>query len=517
MISRTGALGFTDPRAASDAAFAEEQARRLADATDKSAAALYNFAEAAQRAADVAASDLSTSRSLTGRILTASGDTRGADDINRLNSNTQELAQAVKDGMTPANLALLQLAQFAEASAVQMQRAIEDGTKQLTAAAAAQTALYDKGITQTQYDAALSAKQSEYAISEAQKSATAQAKSDQDRIDVDQQNTKSLLALQDVLAEQARTTQQLMQAQLQVAQQALSVDQKALDSLSGIKSATDLGDLSTLSPAQKLEESRQQLLAIANAARGGDASAASNFGGAYNTFLTQDRSFNGTSAAYGTDKSFADQLLNELTTQFGAAVSRDQGAVNTAQAGVNGAQFQLDAIAQAKDAISAAGDASVKALQALKDQNALDAANNIQALNDAKDTAAQGYSAELARLNALKDAVSVNLQTSIDALVAQETAANQYRIDHATIAQPVTIAPVTVATVGETQIVNTLQAQNASLQQQLAASQAQAAAQIATLQAGFNALSDKLDALAGSVDEGSRTTKQAVQELAGAL
>ncbi|MFY7948349.1 MAG: tape measure protein, partial [Gemmatimonas sp.] len=148
-----GARAFTDPRGASQAAFDEAQARRFNDAVSRGASAaelaaikLFNVAEAADRAAQIIEADTRTRESLTARGFNALGNTRAGSDVAFAAQQRQEIADAVREGMSPSNLAMLRFVQFAEREQRAMQRAIEEGTQRIKDAAEKQIAAIDAQI-----------------------------------------------------------------------------------------------------------------------------------------------------------------------------------------------------------------------------------------------------------------------------------------------------------------------------------------------------------------------------------
>ena len=91
-----------------------------------------------------------------------------------------------------------------------------------------------------------------------------------------------------------------------------------------------LGNLSTLTPGQRLEEARRQLDAVASKARTGDQNAQGQVQGLVSAFLEASATYNASGAGFTSDFAYTQQLLTELA--------------NTSMAGADVAQLQLDAL-----------------------------------------------------------------------------------------------------------------------------------------------------------------------------
>ena len=91
-----------------------------------------------------------------------------------------------------------------------------------------------------------------------------------------------------------------------------------------------LGNLSTLTPGQRLEEARRQLENTAQLARGGDVNAQGQVQGLVSAFLEASATYNASGAGFTSDFAYTQQLLTELST--------------SALAGADVAQLQLDAL-----------------------------------------------------------------------------------------------------------------------------------------------------------------------------
>lgn len=91
-----------------------------------------------------------------------------------------------------------------------------------------------------------------------------------------------------------------------------------------------LGNLSTLTPGQRLEEARRQLDAVASKARTGDQNAQGQVQGLVSAFLEASATYNASGAGFTSDFAYTQQLLTDLST--------------SALAGADVAQLQLDAL-----------------------------------------------------------------------------------------------------------------------------------------------------------------------------
>ena len=91
-----------------------------------------------------------------------------------------------------------------------------------------------------------------------------------------------------------------------------------------------LGNLSTLTPGQRLEEARRQLENVAGKARTGDVNAQGQVQGLVSAFLEASATYNASGAGFTSDFAYTQQLLTELA--------------NTSMAGADVAQLQLDAL-----------------------------------------------------------------------------------------------------------------------------------------------------------------------------
>lgn len=134
---------------------------------------------------------------------------------------------------------------------------------------------------------------------------------------------------------------------------AISKSQSFVDSLKKFKSDLVLGSLSPLTPMQKYQEARQQLISTAAAAQGGDATAQNNFTSAAQAFLEASKVANASGAQFVADFSY----VRTLTEQTQASAEKQ---VDVATASLAALKMQVTGLAQV--------DASVKTVaQAIRD------------------------------------------------------------------------------------------------------------------------------------------------------
>ncbi len=430
-----GALAFTDPRAAGDAAFAEAQQRRYNDAVARGASAaelasieFYNLAEAMDRARQIAEQDRRTQESLTTRVLGTLGNDRATQDFATAAQQRQEIADAIRDGMSPSNLALLRFTQFAERSQIQMQRAIEDGTKAIQAAAKEQTDAIDRQISQTEAIARMEIAAIDEQIKSTQLAAKATAAAFDAQITAIRENTKAQTDAIDAQIEAARGALDAANAQVNALDKQVQTNQKVIDALTQFSNSVKLGDLSILSPEQKLAEARAQFEALATAAQGGDANAATNLPNAANALLQASRAFNGSNGGFVADFQRVQSIVAALTQQFGATLPIDQQQLEAARQTVTGLQQTIDALGKQKDAIQNAANKQIDVLQKAKDQANEDAQKVIDRLNENKQKISDDTAATVAKLQETKQAIQDAAQAQIDQLIKVETEAHLARL-----------------------------------------------------------------------------------------
>ena len=76
-----------------------------------------------------------------------------------------------------------------------------------------------------------------------------------------------------------------------------------------------LGNLSTLTPGQRLEEARRQLDAVASKARTGDQNAQGQVQGLVSAFLEASATYNASGAGFTSDFAYTQQLLDRAVHQ----------------------------------------------------------------------------------------------------------------------------------------------------------------------------------------------------------
>lgn len=429
------AQAFTDPRGAGQAAFEETQRRRLSDAIERNASAaelaainLYNLAEAADRAAQIAEQDRRTQESLIARVLGTFGNDRATQDFVTGANQRQEIADAIRNGMSPSNLALLQFTQRVENSYTQMQRAIEDGTKAIQDRAKNEIAAIDVLIEVTQSVAKQQIAAIDAQIKETQTLAKATAKAYDDQISAIREQTKAQTDAIDVQIESARSALEAANATVAALDKQVQTNQKVVEALQAFQNSVKLGDLSTLSPEGKLAEARRQFEALASAAQGGNADAATQLPSAAQALLQASRAFNASGSGYVNDFNRVQSIIDALTQQFGATLPIDQQALDAARQTVVGIQGTIDALGKQKDTIQKAADAQIAVLQKAKDKAAADAQAIIDKLTENKQKIQDDTAATVAKLEETKTAIQDAATRQIEQLVRVETEAHQFRI-----------------------------------------------------------------------------------------
>ena len=391
---------IADPRGAAQAAFDEEAQRRYSDAVTRGASAVElaaisanNFARAVQRAAEIAEADTRVTEGLMNRVFSALGNSRTTQDAAKFAADRQEIADAVKDGMTPSNLALLRFTQFVEREQIALGRRIEDGTKAIQAAAAAQIAAVDTQITTEQARVAQS-----QAWFDGQIQATKEASAAQ-------------IAMLDTQRETLVSVLDVQRAQLQAAEEQVRIAERAYEALSSFSRSLSLSDAAPLSPTARLEATRAQFEQQVRDAQGGNADAAANIPAIAQALLDASRTVNASGAGYAADFARVQQIVDALTTQYGGRLGAAQSNVAQWQGLIDATQAQIDAIDANKAAIQTATDKLVGILQAGKEAD-----------KTASDTL-------LEKLGAQKQAISDGVQAQIDQLVKVETEAFNARVE----------------------------------------------------------------------------------------
>ncbi len=430
-----GARAFTDPRGAGQAAFEETQRRRLSDAIERNASAaelaainLYNLAEAADRAAQIAEQDLRTQESLIARVLGTLGNDRATQDFVTGANQRQEIADAIRNGMSPTNLAFLQFTQRVENSYTQMQRAIEDGTKAIQDRAKNEIAAIDVLIEVTQSVAKQQIAAIDAQIKETQTLAKATAKAYDEQISAIREQTKAQLDAIDVQIEAARGALDAANATVNALDKQVQTNLKVVETLQQFSDSIKLGDLSTLSPEGKLAEARRQFEALASAAQGGNADAATQLPGAAQALLQASRAFNASGPGFVNDFNRVNDIIAQLTQQFGATLPIDQQQLEAARQSVTALQATVDALGKQKDTISKASDAQIAVLQKAKDKAAEDAQRVIDKLQENKQKIQDDTQRSIDKLQETKRAIEDAAQRQIDELVRVQTEAHLTRL-----------------------------------------------------------------------------------------
>jgi len=402
-------LAFTDTRGANQAKFDESLYRRWNDAiarnassTELAAIAAYNLAAAADYAAQLLEQDTRTREGLLARAMEASGDTQGASDAAFFAKQRQELADAVREGMSEGNLALLRFTQFAERSQREMLRAIEEGTaainKQRDLDLAASQDIIDAIEETSAREIAALDKQ----IEDEKAMAVATARRFDEQIKSIRDATKAQLKAIDAQIKSAQEALQAAQDTVSALEEVVQTNEAVVKALTDFTQSLKLGDYSTLSPEKKLLEARSQFETMAAAAAGGDATAAQELPGAAQALLEASRAYNASNSGYVADYNRVQEVIAAITAQFGATLPIDQQQLETAKASLEAMQQSIDALNEQKTAIQEAAEAQIEALELQKDAAAEQSRATIEKLEkireEVRDRAAEAIEKERERM-----------------------------------------------------------------------------------------------------------------------
>lgn len=429
---------ISDPRGAAQAAFDEDLQRRYADAVARGASdvellsiAARNAAEALDRAAQIAEQDLRTTESLIARALGASGNTRAAQDSTFNAGQRQEMADAIRAGMSEGNLALLRFTQFAERSQLQMQRAIEDGTKAIQDRARDEIAAIDLLIEVTQNAAAAQIKAIDEQIEATQTAARATAKAFDQQISAIREQTKAQTDAIDAQIDSARDALNAAQQQLSVLEKSVQTNTQVVTAMRELRDSLKLGNLSPLSPEDKLAEARAQFERTAAAAAGGDSAAALRIPAAAQALLEASRAYNASGPGFVSDFNRVNEVLTAIEAQYGATLPVEEAQLEAARAAVDALQQTIESLGEQKQAITDAAQRQIDALQSAKDKAAEDAQKQLDKLNEQKDAINEGTRLTIERLQETRQAIETAAQRQIEQLVLSETRQHEYRLrDH---------------------------------------------------------------------------------------
>ena len=421
---------FTDPRGAGLAALDENAARRYNDAAtaaEKAAVALFNVAERADYLAQQLEADRRTTESLTARIM-GTYDTRGAEDLTRAASQRQEMADAIRSGMSETNIALLRFAQFAENSAVLMARNIEDGTAAINKMTKDITDGFDRSIEAAQTIAKLEIERLDGLIASTQAAAKATAKNFERQIDEEKARTKVSLANIDEQLKVAKVALGIATGQAKSLEDMISSNIEVVAALKEFSDSLKLGEFSTLSPEGKLREARAQFDTLATAAQGGDAEAAKKLPDAANALLDASRGFNASNTGFVADYDRVQSVIAAISAQYGVDLPVQEQQLLAAQATVERLNQTIERLNAQKDAIQEASARQIETLNAMKDKAAEDAQKVIEGLNAQKDKVTKDTEAIVTNLQEQKKAVEKSAADQIATLIANETQAHADRL-----------------------------------------------------------------------------------------
>lgn len=418
-------LALSDPRRASQERDAEDAARRIFDAVQRGASEaelaalrLYNAALLAAKAAERAENDLRTQESLLGRIAAAKGDTRGAEDIRLAANQRQEIVDAIRDGMSPSNIALLRLAQFSERSQLLMQRNIEDSTKRIQLATDKQIQAIDDQIAVERLLAEAQIKAIDDQISAIQSATTLQVATIDQQIAGIQSLAKGQI---EQIDEQIAIGRQQLEA-AQTANNLLEKQVRASEALRAFRTSTLLGESSTLNPLQRRDLAQQQFDAAAARART-DTDAAASLPALAQAFLAASRAVNASGQGFVTDER---RVLGVIDQLLGVLPSADQLQISQQQ--LAAAEAGLRALEQQKSDVAAAADKQIAILTAVRDQLTTDAQRQIDLLTSQRDTIVTTSQKQIDKLQEAKEQLRRDAQLQIDQLILLEREAHLSRV-----------------------------------------------------------------------------------------
>jgi hypothetical protein len=144
----------------------------------------------------------------------------------------------------------------------------------------------------------------------------------------------------------------------QAASNAASDWGRAYDALSRASSALLISD-QALSPGDRYRNAASQFASLRGAALGGNVGAASDVAGFASEYLKSSFSFNGSTAAYGSDRAYVQDTLNSLA-------GFSQGQQTLAQQQANSAAQAVTLLSAIKQAISEKSDNTNEELAALR-------------------------------------------------------------------------------------------------------------------------------------------------------
>ncbi len=394
-----------------------EYERRIADAKDESTKALIREIQAADEAR-IAEEALAKARELWAQkaadaleaLRQAVRDRAGLIDrglatqgVTSSHSAQQEFEDAVKNGMSPTNLAMLAFVQFMEHEFQKMNDNIAKQTAVIEAQYQADVKAIDAQIAREQNDQKTRDKWFSDQLDASKKAQQDSQQFYNDQISATRANTKAQLDALDVQAKANQQQQAIASDQLQAAQANVQATKQAVDQLKSFTDSLALSDQSTLSPIQKLDEARRQFEAIASQAAGGDANAASGLPAVAQALLSASRGVNASNTGYASDYQRVQEVVRALSMQFGGSLTGATSAASQAQAQLDALKAAAEGIAQQREAIQTASDAQISELERLRDD------------------ANKRYEDEQAKLTADREAAASRSQALLDALNAQKS------------------------------------------------------------------------------------------------
>jgi tape measure domain-containing protein len=372
--------GLMPRRELDDLRFAAEQARELFDliasgADDAAVAArrLALAAEAARREAERAEGDRRTRDSLISRIYGGMGNAQAADDEAFRARQREELADAVREGMSDANLVLLRFAQQVERAQRAMERAIAEQTATVEREYERVAAAVD-----AQADAVRASTARQLAAIDEQITAIDAAAEAADRV---------AQAQLDALETQLDVQRDALAA----AESSLRVNQASLDALRGFADSLTFSADAALSPTDQLAAARAEYERVLQLAQMGNADAAGQLPDVARRFLELSRAVNASGPQYARDFAAVREAVAQVAQVFGAAVDRDTGTVQALTTQIARTEEQIRVLTASREQARADAEAQITALREMRDR--------VQAASDAQLAALEQQKAE-ARANA---------------------------------------------------------------------------------------------------------------------
>jgi len=426
---------FTDPIGAARESDIEEANRRVWDAIERGASEaelaalnLYNAAVLARREAERVENDTRQREALVVRGLSLVGDTRGAERASLGSAQRQEMADAIRDGMSETNMAILQFVQFAEREAMNTRFAIEDGTRAIQEASADDLAAVNVLIDVTRETSARQIAAINKQIASIERSTASQQKAYDEQIAAIREDAKLRAEAVDREIAFAREASTVAKEQLSVARSQLDQTKAVVDALDKFAQSLTVGEFSPFSLEDQLAEARGRFDALATAAQGGDAQAALALPEAANALLTLSRQYNASNAGFVEDFNRVAGVLESVRALFGAQLPVAERQLAAAEQQVASLERTLDALGKQKDEITRTSQREIEAIQKLKDEAKENATRLIDSLKSERETISRDAEETIAKLEETRAEIEEGIRLAIETLIANENAALQTRL-----------------------------------------------------------------------------------------